>query len=273
MKSALSICLLAPLVAVFAVHVDAIDDEACADFSTGHCSPAKEVVLAVKKLPCKNDEDFAKCVDNCQKICQIMSGCNFFSFSHKSDECRLMQENQHNGYLGSCPVVAGPAEPTIQECDDQLAVDSCSRFTHEDCTYDGEPVFEERDVMSAAECQNLLAVIGEAFEADFFKHDRDNFNTCYFLKGQGKNCSAVNGPTHVSYLECSHKSTTTSMPTKTTPTMKTTPKVTTSKPYSTTARPSTTPAPPKTTTTTTPTPKTTTVKTTATPKTSPKYRL
>jgi len=238
MKSALSIGLLAPLLAVLTVHVDAIDDAACAHFSTGHCSPSAEVVLAVKKLPCKND--FAKCVDNCQKICKITAGCNYFSFSRQSDECRLMQENQHNGYLSSCPVVAGPGEPTIQACDDQLAVDSCSRFTEEDCTYDGELVFEEKDVLSAAACQNLLADIGDAFDADFFKHDRDNFNTCYFLKGQGKTCSAVNGPTHVSYLECSHKVTTTSTPTKSTPTMKTTQKVTTSKPYSTTARPSTT---------------------------------
>ena len=109
-----------------------LDD--CSEFTVGKCDPPQEIILGIQHLPC----DFLPlntCADICQKICAAEAGCDFFTYDAVTEDCTLLREEEHNGYVSECALMAGPATPSMRECDEQLPVDHCSRFTFENCVY------------------------------------------------------------------------------------------------------------------------------------------
>merc|ERR1719285_260307 len=177
----------------------------------------------------------------CQKLCTIQEGCNYFRHSKANLTCTLY----HYRFLTSCNLIAGPKEPTIDEC----AVDeehSCDSFIRENCEYQGSKVLEKGSITDEHACQDLLAEIGEIYGAVYFMFDNDNQN-CVLYSSKDMECDAISGPKDPAMDTCDNPTTskpTTAKPTTAAPTTAkpttaapTTAKATTAAP--TTAKPTT----------------------------------
>jgi len=187
----------------------------CGDFSVDRCQPSEDTIVGLQHLPCQN-LPLSTCAAICQQICAVEAACTFFSYNAANETCVLLRELEHNGYYAECGLLAGPPEPSMLECDQQLPVDDCRRFVFEDCDYKGTEVYAERDVTNAADCQRLLAQIGGYYNAQLFLHDAHQFNLCSFLTSRERECQAVSGPVHPSFEECFAGPTSTSGPPTTT---------------------------------------------------------
>ena len=182
-------------------------EDACGEFTVGKCDPEAEVLLSVQHIPCTGSgQETSVCWAACQRICSITAGCNYFTYG-ASEDCYLMNQDVHNGYLASCAIVAGPSTPSLAECDAETPTDSCLLFVSEDCNYTGEVVYTSKDVVSAADCQDLLLEIGFLYGGEMFVHDASQQNLCEFRSSSTKECSGVNGPVAPSIADCFSTST------------------------------------------------------------------
>merc|ERR1711892_118377 len=232
--ASMSVLILTFLFILFSSSIVRVSgsEEACHQFSVGKCDPEVEVVLAIQHIPCTGVE-LQQCMAACQSICTVTARCNYFTYEESSADCYLMAQADHNGYLSTCAVLAGPAEPSLAECDSETPSDSCNLFVSEDCAYPGEVVYTSKDVVSPADCQVLLFQIGFLYEGDMFIHDSSEENLCEFRKTFQRECSGINGPVSPPLMNCPGEKTT---PIPTTSTS-TTPVLTTS--TSTTSAPTT----------------------------------
>merc|ERR1711892_1145061 len=245
--ASMSVLILTSLFILFSSSIVRVSgsEEACHQFSVGKCDPEVEVVLAVQHIPCTGVE-LQQCMAACQSICTVTARCNYFTYEESTADCYLMAQADHNGYLSTCAVLAGPAEPSLAECDSETPSDSCNLFVSEDCAYPGEVVYTSKDVVSPADCQILLSQIGSLFGGDMFIHDTSEENLCEFRSGFQRECSGINGPVSPPYMDCPGEETTPVPTTSTTPvpttSTSTTPVPTTSTsttPVSTTSIPTT----------------------------------
>ena len=175
--------------------------EECHKFSVGKCDPEAEVILAKQHIPCLGG-DLRPCMAACQSICAATARCNYFTYGESDQDCYLMAQADHNGYLSTCALIAGPAEPSLADCDSETPTDSCNLFVAEDCEYPGEVVYTSTDVVSAADCQILLSQIGALFGGDLFLHDTLQQNLCEFRSSPDRNCSRINGPAAPPFMDC-----------------------------------------------------------------------
>ena len=80
------------------------------------------------------------------------------------------------------------------------AAGNCSLFMDEDCAYTSEPsvVF---DAVDAADCQDLLNLVGDNFADEYFVYDAVA-QQCTFYEDASRECVSANGPKFPSVLEC-----------------------------------------------------------------------
>ena len=124
-----------------------LDD--CYEFTLGTCNPP---IMSVQHLPC-DFLPFNTCVDICQKICAAEAGCSFFSYDAATEDCTLVREEELKGYPADCTVMAGPATPSMNECNEKLPVDHCSSFTLENCNY---KVSHEFNLLKTIKSRNCI---------------------------------------------------------------------------------------------------------------------
>merc|ERR1711962_328960 len=206
MLSVLSLALLATLTQANPLllsnpHIPRLPD-GCEDFTVGACSPEKDELIDV--YPNIPDEAL------CQTVCGIQEGCNYFRHSKSTKECKLF----HYRFLTSCNVIAGPKEPSIDECAKEEEP-SCHPFVRENCKYAGNAVLNKTSITDAHACQDLLITVGFIYKAVYFDFHSDA-QDCILYDSKEVDCDAISGPKEPSLDDC-NATTPTAGPTPSTP--------------------------------------------------------
>jgi len=101
----------------------------------------------------------------------------------------------------SCQITAGLATPDLAGCMPQPGSNLCKDFFQTDCEMLGKVVSAEEDVESAQICQNILNVVGFAYDANAFEYDEES-NDCRLLSDGGRgHCAGFGGPKTPNYWE------------------------------------------------------------------------
>merc|ERR1719153_1047629 len=189
--------------------------EGCRDFTVGSCDAEEDELI----------DQYPEIPNGalCQTVCQIQEGCNYFRWSSSSLDCSLY----HYRFLSSCNLIAGPKEPSIDDCAKEENP-SCDSFVRENCLYKGAEVLVKDSITDAHACQDLLITVGWIYKAVYFSFDSIK-QVCVLYDALNMDCDAISGPNHPDIEECG-KSTTSVAPSTTTTTTtpaKTTPEKTT----------------------------------------------
>jgi hypothetical protein len=163
----------------------------CADFTAGLCNPNADELIETYPLP---NGPSANAV--CQDVCKTIEGCHYFTYNSEKETCYLFEYR----YLDSCEVIGGLAAPVLDICHVEIE-DSCTSFKREDCTYNGNVVFNRTSVANAHACQQLLGTIGYLYGGAYFAYDRIH-HTCVFYDSKEAACVAFSGPRTPDMSDC-----------------------------------------------------------------------
>merc|ERR1711942_419322 len=179
----------------------------CKDYTVGECSPEKDELIDTYEMIPE--------APICQHLCTIQEGCNYFRHSKSSTNCTLY----HYRFLSSCNLIAGPKEPGIDACSDELAP-SCNSFIRENCEYQGERVLQKDSITDAHACQELLLTVAGIYGAAYFMFNSTAQN-CVLFSTKDMDCDAISGPKSPAMDTCDNPTTaapTTAKPTSAAPT-------------------------------------------------------
>merc|ERR1712215_555268 len=167
--------------------------EGCRDYTVGECSPEKDELIDTYEMIPE--------APICQHLCTIQGGCNYFRHSKSSTNCTLY----HYRFLSSCNLIAGPKEPGIDACSDELAP-SCNSFIRENCEYQGERVLEKDSITDAHACQELLLTVADIYGAAYFMFNSTAQN-CVLFSTKDMDCDAISGPKSPAMDTCDNPTT------------------------------------------------------------------
>merc|ERR550519_38821 len=195
MLSILCLALLAtltqanPLLLSNPHHIPKLPD-GCEDFTVGACNPEKDEEI----------DEYTNIPDEavCQTVCGIQEGCNYFRWSKSTKECKLF----HYRFLTSCNIIAGPKEPSIDDCSKEEEP-SCHSFVRENCNSTGNAVLEKSSITDAHACQDLLITVGFIYGAEYFTFDSDA-QDCVLYDTKEMDCDAISGPNLPTIDSCSN---------------------------------------------------------------------
>jgi len=164
----------------------------CSDFSIGQCIPRPGDIVNTLQVPVGTEISTAWGI--CKSMCGFY-GCNYISYDKSTRVCVLMDLDDRSDYHNECNIMAGPANPSLQSCD-QSNSGSCDLFLEEDCEYMGGLITLIEDVESPLACQQLM----QWFEstAQLFVYNRAE-RTCEFRDSRIVECQAILGPKDLNY--------------------------------------------------------------------------
>lgn len=155
----------------------------CSATTVGECDPNRDELIGVSSLP-----DGPTAVAACQLKCAEREGCQYFTYNRQLATCALY----HYRYLESCQLIGGTAWPPMDKCHHEVEQgDTCSSYMRQDCAY-SQVVFNST-VTDAHSCQELLVVLGDAYQAEYFVYNRLDL-LCTFYASVEMTCAAVSGP-------------------------------------------------------------------------------
>ena len=100
----------------------------------------------------------------------------------------------------------------------EMDLNTCDRFLEEDCHYQGEIILNTDDIADAKHCQILCQLLTEP-RCNYwvFQEKEEGKNDCSLLASDDRSCTMIGGPRDPKLKECA-PTTTTSIPTSTSPT-------------------------------------------------------
>ena len=83
-----------------------LEDTECTGYSIDECDLDENSVLN----EAENMEE-----KDCQKYCEITSGCRFYLYDRNQQECKALKMSL-NDYVSTCKVYAGPIKSSVAKC-------------------------------------------------------------------------------------------------------------------------------------------------------------